>query len=269
MLTYYSDQNINFFEIKKCHKTIHAEKAHFHTELAVSIIENNGSYVTTDKQIEHKLTKNSFIIIPPYRTHNCIPFDKDKFKFTMIYIDSKWFEDIFRVSLNNNEIQLYQLGEKEVETVKKCFDILQSDISPIKKELILINFIEKYVLEKTNLILNNKNNSIENNKLEPIKKYLTQNYTEKISLDKLSEISNLSKYHLFRSFKAKYKLSPLNYQKSIKFNHAKKFLQNKNNNDISEIALDLGYYDQSHFTNDFKKFSGVSPNYYKKNTVNL
>lgn len=31
---------------------------------------------------------------------------------------------------------------------------------------------------------------------------------------------------------------------------------------LTDIAYDCGYYDQSHFINDFKEFSGYSPKVY-------
>jgi AraC-like DNA-binding protein len=30
----------------------------------------------------------------------------------------------------------------------------------------------------------------------------------------------------------------------------------------AELAITCGYYDQSHFANDFRAFSGLSPNHY-------
>ena len=30
----------------------------------------------------------------------------------------------------------------------------------------------------------------------------------------------------------------------------------------TELALDCGYYDQSHFANDFREFSGINPTTY-------
>lgn len=262
MLTYYSDSRLDCFELKKCHNVKHSEKAHFHTEISIILIENSSTYVTTDNEMEYEFTKDTFIVIPPYRTHNCIPTSKHDFKFTMLYLSSAWFEKTFQINLKNREIKSYKLKKSDIESIKNYFLIFQSEISDVKKELLLIKFIECFVLNKTGLISKN-NISFEKNKLELVKKYLSENYTEKISLDKLSEISGLSKYHLTRSFKSEYQLSPLNYQKSIKFNYAKSQLQDKDC-DISDLALELGYYDQSHFANEFKKFSGVSPNIYKK-----
>jgi AraC-like DNA-binding protein len=33
---------------------------------------------------------------------------------------------------------------------------------------------------------------------------------------------------------------------------------------LTELALEAGYYDQSHFTNDFKEITGLSPKQFIK-----
>lgn len=50
------------------------------------------------------------------------------------------------------------------------------------------------------------------------------------------------------------------YQYQLRLNRAKKLLVERK--DISVIALELGFFDQSHFGKFFKKFSGVTPGIY-------
>ncbi len=38
---------------------------------------------------------------------------------------------------------------------------------------------------------------------------------------------------------------------------------NNKNQSLTQIAYDLKYYDQAHFTRTFKKFAGVSPSEYR------
>lgn len=264
MLTYYSDKHLNFLEIKTCEGDVHAEKEHFHSEVSIALVESAGKYVTSDNKTEHIFKNNSLILIPPLRPHKCVPTNSENFKFHLMYIKSDWFEKVFNIKLNNSKLKFYEINIDDSNKIKNIFRLLKSEILPIEKEFLLIKFIENYILQKSLIQYSEEHfNSIKRNKLELIRKYLKSNYEKKISLDDLSKISGLSKYHLMRSFKNEFRMSPLNYQKNIKFNQAKKFLRNSKD-EISEIALKLGYYDQSHFTNEFKKFSGVSPNHYKK-----
>jgi AraC-like DNA-binding protein len=38
--------------------------------------------------------------------------------------------------------------------------------------------------------------------------------------------------------------------------------------DWAQVALDCGYYDQSHFIHDFREFSGLSPSVYLARATN-
>jgi AraC-like DNA-binding protein len=53
----------------------------------------------------------------------------------------------------------------------------------------------------------------------------------------------------------------------IRLNNAKKLLASGNT--LIDTALECGFFDQSHFTNCFKKYFGVSPKQYAENHSNL
>jgi methylphosphotriester-DNA--protein-cysteine methyltransferase len=63
-------------------------------------------------------------------------------------------------------------------------------------------------------------------------------------------------------------ISPKHYALLKKFHSAVSRL--KTSSSLTELALDLNYYDQAHFIKDFKSFAGVCPTVIKKekNTLN-
>jgi AraC-like DNA-binding protein len=69
-------------------------------------------------------------------------------------------------------------------------------------------------------------------------------------------------YHyrtLERHFKTATGLSPEEYLKIRRFNNAVQIMYSGRFSRMTEIAYQAGYYDQSHFIRDFKKFSGQTP----------
>ena len=56
-------------------------------------------------------------------------------------------------------------------------------------------------------------------------------------------------------------INPTQYAKIIRFLNSIKYLNQKNIS-LTSICYQLGYYDQSHFIRDFKRFSGQSPSNY-------
>jgi transcriptional regulator GlxA family with amidase domain len=65
---------------------------------------------------------------------------------------------------------------------------------------------------------------------------------------------------LLRSFTKQNGISPYSYLESIRIGKAKKLLEQG----IApiDVAIQTGFTDQSHFTNFFKKFIGLTPKQY-------
>ena len=69
---------------------------------------------------------------------------------------------------------------------------------------------------------------------------------------------NLSRRQLERKLKEFSGFSPKDFFRLIRFKHVLKESEHRNKS-LAQIAIDSGYYDQSHFTHEFKKYSGYSP----------
>jgi AraC family transcriptional regulator len=96
--------------------------------------------------------------------------------------------------------------------------------------------------------------------------YMQDHYAESITLDKLTRLSNLSPSHFINSFKQTLGVTPHQYLLKIRIERAKEKLQ-RSSLPLSEIAYELGFTDQSHFSRHFKKITGMSPLKWKQNFV--
>jgi AraC-like DNA-binding protein len=89
-----------------------------------------------------------------------------------------------------------------------------------------------------------------------------------------TELKNLQKECSSNDRKLQYKFknnvgfSLSLYQKLARFNRS--LYQLKYSQSLTSVAIECGYYDQSHFIRDFKTFAGVSPGEYQReqNTYN-
>lgn len=80
-------------------------------------------------------------------------------------------------------------------------------------------------------------------------------------LSKLQNDLKISERYIQSLFKEYVGISPLLYSKVIRFLNAVDIYQ-KSKIPLTELAYNLGYYDQSHFIRDFKRFTGLSPKKY-------
>ncbi len=96
-----------------------------------------------------------------------------------------------------------------------------------------------------------------------IKKIIDGNVAENIKITDICGELMISKSYLIKTFKDKYGVTPNQYKLKQKMDTARKMLMNENVS-IKQIALSLGFNDQYHFSNSFKKYNGVFPSKYRK-----
>lgn len=84
----------------------------------------------------------------------------------------------------------------------------------------------------------------------------------KEALTEIYQNCGYTQKHLISIFKEKVGLTPNAFLKVIRFQKAINLIGKHKLPDWSSVAYDCGYYDQSHFIHDFKKFSGFTPQIY-------
>lgn len=87
--------------------------------------------------------------------------------------------------------------------------------------------------------------------------YISENFTNNISIDELSSLCNVSKYHFIRIFKQVTGYTPNSYINRVRTNYAKQLLLNGAN--VTEAATASGFSDIHYFSNCFKKYNGCRP----------
>jgi AraC family transcriptional regulator len=95
-------------------------------------------------------------------------------------------------------------------------------------------------------------------KLQPVIEYVREHLHQNIKLIELAAISQLSPYHFLRLFKQTTNVTPHQYILRCRIEKAKVLLQ-QGELSLAEIALQVGFCDQSHLTRCFKRLLGVTP----------
>ena len=78
-------------------------------------------------------------------------------------------------------------------------------------------------------------------RVDVAKKFIEDNYAEKINLDEIAATAYLSKYHFTRSFKALYHLSPIQYLLQIRLDKANELF--KKDYSFAEVTDIVGFSD--------------------------
>jgi len=89
-----------------------------------------------------------------------------------------------------------------------------------------------------------------------------QSAQDDTSLQKLSGKIGYSQKHFIQIFRKNVGVTPKNFLQVLRFQKAIKEINRNSNINWAGLAYDCGYYDQSHFINDFKRHSGFTPEEY-------
>lgn len=98
--------------------------------------------------------------------------------------------------------------------------------------------------------------------LRRVHAYIEEHLGEPISLHQLAEIAGLSLYHFARAFKKSEGVPPHQLLLLSRVRRARELLANTER-PLSEIALDVGFADQSHLARRFREHFGISPRSYR------
>lgn len=101
----------------------------------------------------------------------------------------------------------------------------------------------------------------ENTAMEDVCAFLRTHYQEKLRLEDLCAWAGMSKSTLLRAFTRAKGITPYRYLETLRVNAAKALLAEGVR--PGEAALRVGFADQSHFTNQFVRYIGVTPGAYR------
>ena len=95
---------------------------------------------------------------------------------------------------------------------------------------------------------------------------LRDNLSHQWTVEEMAALVGLGTTAFSEKVKSYTGFSPLNYLINIRISEAIKLLKRKDVN-VTDIALDIGFYSSQHFATTFKKLTGYTPSEFRKTTI--
>lgn len=237
---------------------------HFHEHYVIGLIEK-GQRNLSCKNKDYVIKTGDLLLFNPHDNHTCEQIDDKTLDYRCINIEPKIMKKLAYEITGQDFLPYFTepvvFHSELVSSLRELHLMIMQEEKAFQKEEIFFFLIEQLIEEYTKPVP-----SISLNKtsaeIELVCDFLEKNYTENITLGDLSALAGLSKYYLLRSFTKQKGISPYSYLETIRIDKAKKLLE-KGVKPI-DVALQTGFTDQSHFSNFFKKFIGLTPNQYMK-----
>ncbi|RXK12761.1 hypothetical protein CP965_09305 [Halarcobacter mediterraneus] len=212
---------------------------------------NFSSEFTLTIEDKTEICKEKFLYFPPSKNPAFVKAKKD----------------IDIIGVRFNAAGVYRFFDKDISGFDKNIHIIENSSSWQIDNLYKQLFKEKKLKNKISILesflLNKLNNSKQQN--SPwIFDFINEIKFNKgnINLEELCEEFSLSLRHVQRRFKKEVGLSPKVYCRIIRIQDTKKTLSSLMINSFTSISYDKGFFDQSHFINEFKTFMKETPKQY-------
>jgi AraC-like DNA-binding protein len=99
--------------------------------------------------------------------------------------------------------------------------------------------------------------------LQRVREYIEEHLSESIELETLADIAGLSKWHFARAFKESVGTPPHFYLVQRRLERAQQLLA-ETDLPLAQIALKIGFSDQSHFSRRFRTVLGLTPRSFRR-----
>ncbi|SPY13591.1 Lactose operon transcription activator [Paenibacillus polymyxa] len=96
------------------------------------------------------------------------------------------------------------------------------------------------------------------NRIAEVIKRIKQDYDKPLRIDELSQLANMSPSSLHRHFKEVTAMSPMQYQKQLRLQEARRLLLSESA-DAADVGFQVGYESPSQFSREYARLFGLPP----------
>lgn len=163
-------------------------------------------------------------------------------------LGAKTFFSIPLAEFNGKSIDALTLGDPLLADLSKR-------IADTTHEKLCIDYIEQFLLQR----------------FQPLKDYNQKristtihaiNHQVEVNITSLADMCCVSYRQFIRIFTEHIGLNPKEYLRIVRFQRSLSVLQHQPDASFTDVAYRCGYYDQPHFINEFKAFTGSTPTEY-------
>lgn len=237
---------------------------HFHDYYVIGFIEA-GRRLLVCKNEETIITPGDITVFNPGDVHSCEQLDGRALDYRCLNIQEDAMKRMVREITGQTYLPRFKrpvLVQSELAaSLCELHRMIAAGEQEMDKEELALLFIGQFLQEEADLPSETASLEPEDGMRE-VCAYLEAHYQQAVSLDEISSLVGMSKYHFLRSFTRSMGITPHCYLQAIRIGRAKLLLEQGLS--PAETAQQTGFSDQPHFTHTFKKLIGLTPRQYMR-----
>lgn len=246
------------------------DKLHQHDEIQISYIEKGNGTLLVGNSFTNYYTGNVFVIgsnVPhafksdtsKNETSKMLTLFFTKGSFGTSFFKLEEFEEI--ESFFVNSLHGFQVTSQLTE-IKEIFNKLKK-ATKLERFIILIALLKLLSESDINLLSNytyaKKLSDSEGKRMRKVFDYTLKNADQKISLDEIASVANMTKNAFCKFFKKRTNKTYINYLTELRIENACKILKSNKDMAIVDVAFKAGFYNISNFNRRFKELKKMTP----------
>lgn len=237
---------------------------HFHNFYVIGFVEGGGRHLWCRGK-EYDLRKGDAVLFNPRDNHYCAPIHGEILDYRAVNINSSIMRRALR-EICGKEYTLRFMRNVAPQSavsplVSDLYTAIVSRAPKMKKQNLFVSLLKQVLLHDAVLYMEKEPSGL-NRQIKTLCSYMEEHFAENIRLHELLLLTGAGKPQLLRTFTKQVGVSPYRYLQIVRIDKAKRFLEQG----IApiEVAGMAGFADQSHFTNSFKEFIGLTPKQYQR-----
>lgn len=213
----------------------------------IELMFNRGDSMTFDS--DHSIHPHSFIKGLNTRYYDLVPMGNiNLISVCFTPFGAKTFFSVPLEEFNGKSIDALTVGDPLLADLCRR-------IADTPNETICIRYIEQFLLQRFQPLQDYNRKRI-STAIQAI------NHQATVDIASLADMCCVSYRQFIRIFTAHVGLNPKEYLRIVRFQRSLSILQHHPDVAFTDVAYRCGYYDQPHFINEFKAFTGSTPTEY-------
>ncbi|MDO4323927.1 MAG: AraC family transcriptional regulator [Lachnospiraceae bacterium] len=214
----------------------------------------------------HTVSTNDLVIVNPGVEHTETSLNANPLEYIVLGVEG--LKLTTRTEDADDRFCLINFGNSK-ETIHFCLHSMLKEIHAKAPgyESICLDLMEMLIIHLarlTNFATTLAPSQKKSNRLcANIHQYISQNFSENLSLDALAQMNHVSKYYMVHSFTKEYGISPIKFQISCRIQESRQLLLTTDYS-IAVISRSLGFSSPSKFSQYFRSLEHMSPTQYRK-----
>ncbi len=258
-VSFLRDPDIPGVEVRSSSYTEEIFRPHTHAAWSISLVETGGTTFLLGSE-RHVMGAGQIALIPANAVHACNPGPDSEMTYRLFYVDTPLLEEAAGEVFGEPGVPEFRHPVVDDPPLFKEWRGLHLDIiagaGKLEKQSRLFHCLTELISRHAA-----KGSPCEAENLPQaialVCEHLRNNLSRSVTLDQLSELTGLSRCHLLRSFQRETGLPPHAFQNQLRVDRGK--AQLAQGAPLGQLAAELGFADQSHFTRVFKRYTGATP----------